>query len=71
MQRFTVHIRKNTLNDINPEILQLEGQTYNFIYGWIAESDEKYAGERLWLPHDINYPRNGPTWIAEGDLKKE
>ncbi len=48
---------------------QLEGNVYQFTFGWLEEEEGMYKGEAIWLPNDDTYPQDAPTSIASGDLE--
>ena len=65
---FTVKIRRSIDRYVRPNAEQLEGKTFNFLRGWDIGKTEPYPGEVAWVPDDKSYPKDGPHWIASGDL---
>ena len=50
--------------------IKIQHKVYNFDSGWeISEDDNPvYVGQTAMFPFDTHYPKDGPTWIASGDL---
>ena len=69
--RFKVNIRRGDGFRVKPEAEQLDGNIYNFLYGWVQGDDEKESGQIAWLPKDNNYPDDAPGWLAGADLIEE
>lgn len=67
-KRFKVKIRQTEGKVINPKAKPIDGNVYNFSFGWI-EDEGVYKGEKVWLPMDETYPKDAPTYISEGDLE--
>lgn len=69
--KYRVKIRRTEGLEVRPEAEQIDGKVFNFIHGWVIEDRKQYHGEIAWIPRDPNYPDDGPTWIASGDLEVE
>lgn len=62
---------------LREEALQLEGETFDFSFGWFMGEDDPYPGEIAWIPPmrkkygrpEDTWPDNAPSWIASGDLE--
>lgn len=68
MPRMTVKIRRDH-GEVKPEAEQLDGRTFNFLFGWTLEDDHsRYPNEAAWLADDPSWPSDAPWWIASGDL---
>ena len=69
-QLMTVKIRRTENLVVKPEAEAIDQKTYKFIEGWkISKEDSSiYVGEVAMIPHDENYPIEGPVWISSGDL---
>jgi hypothetical protein len=66
-RHFKVRLRRGEGWDVKPEAEAMDGKTLRFTFGWIAEPEERYAGERVWIA-----PLGSPVhWLAEGDLVTE
>lgn len=63
-----VKTRLNIGYEIKESAKQLEGNTYLFYPAWIIDDDERYMGETAMIPYDNTYPKDGPAWLASGDL---
>lgn len=63
-----VRIRRDPkFGAVRPEAEQLDGKS--FFFKFIGDDDSgRYPGEEVWQPWDLEYPADGPPWIAEGDL---
>lgn len=66
---YRVKIRRHIGLKVKPEAEQLEGKVFIFRDGWIADADELYAGEKILIPNDFDWPADAPTFIAAGDLE--
>lgn len=69
-KRFKVCIRRRSL-EVRPEAEQIDGNTYNFRYGWEMEEGDPYPGEQAWIADDSDYPDTAPVWVSSGDLKEQ
>lgn len=54
-------------DSLREEYNKFIGETLEFYSGWIAEDDEQFAGERIFLPKPNNLGFN--RWVPESDLK--
>lgn len=68
MSMFKVQIRRNIGLSVKPEAETIDGKTYNFIFGWTMDKNDKYPEEIAYIPRDPSYPVDAPIWIASGDL---
>ena len=68
MSMFKVQIRRDIGLHVKPEAEAIDGKTYNFIFGWTMDKNDKYPGEVAYIPRDPSYPVDAPIWIASGDL---
>lgn len=63
-------IRGDIGEGVKPEAMPVNGQKFNFVYGFqIDDEDRRYPGESAWIPDDQNYPTTAPAWLASGDLR--
>jgi hypothetical protein len=66
--RFTVKPR--TDRKVRVCVQNLTGKVFEFLFCWIAEEGERYAGEQIWSAvSDPKYPSTGPAWLVRGDLE--
>ena len=68
LKRYRVELRRNLPISVKKCAEQVDGKVYNFYFAGTQDDDELYPGEDMWMPIDAEYPSNGPSWIASGDL---
>jgi len=68
--KYRVNIRRD-LAEVRPCAEQIDGKVFNFVVGWTMDGADTtiYIGEVAMIPHDDDYPTDGPNWVASGDLE--
>lgn len=66
----TVNLRRGDGWDVRPESEQIDGKLAVFRPGWLMTEEDTsiYVGEWAMIPRVDGWPRDGPGWVASGDL---